>query len=204
MKFQPCKNIGLYPIVDRASKLEKLYECGVKTTQLRIKDLKDKELESEVKKAVELQEKYDAQFFLNDYWKLAIRYGAYGVHLGQEDIQSADIEAIFKARLKLGISTHNPKEIEFAMSFKPSYLAMGPVYEPISKKLTYPVIGVEKLKEWASKLDYPVVAIGGITQKNISKVKSSKVEGIALISAVLDNDGNVCKDKVTSLLTSLQ
>lgn len=202
MTFPTCSNtpLGIYPIVDRADKLIPLYECGITTTQLRVKDLQGRALEQEVQQAIEISQSYHARFFLNDYWKLAIQYGAYGVHLGQEDIQEADIKMIHDAGLRLGISTHTPDEIEIALGFAPSYLAIGPVYEPISKKLTYSPIGLEKLQTWAKHLPYPIVAIGGIVQENIeSVVATNAASGIAMISSVLDRHGVVSKSKTTAL-----
>jgi thiamine-phosphate diphosphorylase len=135
MRFPSCddKPLGIYPIVDRARKLKPLYECGITTAQLRVKDLSGSELEDEVVCAIELSRQYNVRFFLNDYWQLAIKHQAYGVHLGQEDIQECDIQAIHNANLRLGISSHTPKEIEIALGFEPSYLAIGPIFEPISK-----------------------------------------------------------------------
>ena len=207
MRFPKCDEtpLGIYPIVDRANKLKPLYECGITTTQLRIKDLQGKELEDEIIEAIKLSREYNARFFLNDYWALAIKHKAYGVHLGQEDIQEADINAIYSAGLRLGISTHNPSEIDIAMKFEPSYLAIGPVYPPISKKLTYPPIGIDGLIDYSKLSNYPIVAIGGITQENISKVASANAaSGIAMISAVLDANGNISKSKTKQLIEAVK
>ncbi len=207
MQFPICGNtpLDIYPIVDRACKLEALYECGITTAQLRTKDLQDKFLSQEIKKAISISQKYRARLFINDYWQLAIKYKAYGVHLGQEDIQEADIGAIYNAKLKLGISTHNPDEIDIAMKFQPSYLAIGPVYTPISKKLTYPPIGIDGLIKYSKLSGYPIVAIGGITQENISKVASANAtSGIAMISAVLDENNNISKAKTKQLIEAVK
>ena len=205
MKFSKCDAIplGVYPIVDRAHKLKPLYEVGVTTAQLRVKDMEGEQLESEVVEAIELSKAHNVRFFLNDYWQLAIKHGAYGVHLGQEDIQEADIDAIHHAGLRLGISSHTPKEIEIALGFEPSYLAIGPIFEPISKKMVYENVGIANLKKWAAYVDYPIVAIGGITQENIATVAQCRsASGIAMISAVLDKNGEVSKAK-TEVLTKI-
>ena len=207
MKFPKCDEIplGLYPIVDRAHKLKPLYEAGVTTAQLRVKDLDGSDLESEIVKAIELSDANNARFFLNDYWQIAIKHGAYGVHLGQEDIQDADVEAIYRAGLRLGISSHTPKEIEIALGFEPSYLAIGPIFEPISKKMAYENVGIENLKRWSEYVDYPIVAIGGITQENIADVvDSGAVSGVAMISAVLDENGNISEEKTKALLSETE
>ncbi len=191
MRFPKCDDtpLGIYPIVDRTEKLRPLYDCGITTAQLRIKDMESKALEKEVAEAIALSKRYDIRFFLNDYWELALKYDAYGVHLGQEDIQEADIDAIFRAGLRLGISTHTPEEIDIALGFSPSYIAIGPIYVPISKPLKYDTVGTELLKRWAESVDYPVVAIGGITAENIEAVaRTGAASGIAMISGVLEGD----------------
>jgi thiamine-phosphate pyrophosphorylase/hydroxymethylpyrimidine kinase/phosphomethylpyrimidine kinase/thiamine-phosphate diphosphorylase len=203
MKFPKCDEtpLGIYPVVDRAYKLKPLYEVGITTAQLRTKDaFVGQALEDEVKEAIEISKAYNARFFLNDFWELAIKYNAYGIHLGQEDIQEADVQAIFDAGLRLGISSHTPKEIDIALGFEPSYLAIGPIYEPISKKLVYDTVGTERLKLWAKEVSYPIVAIGGITIKNIHEVaQTQSASGIAMISDVLV-EGEVSKERVLALM----
>ena len=203
MKFPKCDDtpLGIYPVVDRAYKLRPLYEIGISTAQLRTKDaFSGQELESEVKEAIEISQEFDARFFLNDFWELGIKYGAYGIHLGQEDIQEADVQAILEAGIRLGISSHTPKEIDIALGFEPSYLAIGPIYEPISKKLVYDTVGTEDLKRWAAEVDYPIVAIGGITIDNIAAVAQTKAaSGIAMISDVLE-EGEISQKRTLDLI----
>jgi len=207
MKFPKCDHtpLGIYPIVDRAYKLRPLYEVGITTAQLRTKDaFSGQALEDEVIEAIKISEAFNARFFLNDFWELGIKHGAYGIHLGQEDIQEANVKAIHDAGIRLGISSHTPKEIAFALVFEPSYLAIGPIYEPISKKLVYDTVGTEGLKRWAEKVDYPIVAIGGITIENIHKVAETGVaSGIAMISDVLV-DGEVSKERTLALMEVLK
>ena len=203
MKFPKCDEIplGIYPIVDRAYKLKALYECGITTAQLRTKDaFTGKELEKEIMDAIAISKAYNVRFFLNDFWELGIKYQAYGIHLGQEDIQEADVKAILDAGIRLGISTHTPDEIEIALGFEPSYLAIGPIYEPISKKLVYETVGIKKLKRWAQKVHYPIVAIGGITIENIVSIAETKAaSGIAMISDILEG-GEISKEKTIALM----
>jgi len=203
MKFPKCDDtpLGIYPVVDRAYKLRPLYEVGITTAQLRTKDkFSGQELEDEVIEAINISKEYNARFFLNDFWELGIKHKTYGIHLGQEDIQEADVQAILDAGIRLGISSHTPNEIDIALAFEPSYLAIGPIYEPISKKLVYNTVGIEDLKSWAQKVDYPIVAIGGITIKNIQNVAQTKAaSGIAMISDVLEN-GEISKEKTLALM----
>jgi thiamine-phosphate diphosphorylase len=206
MKFLNCGDtpLGIYPVVDRAYKLKSLYEAGITTAQLRVKNMSGDVLENEVIEAIIISEAYDARFFLNDFWELAIKHKAYGIHLGQEDIQEADIQAILDVGLRLGISTHTTNEIQIAMAFEPSYLAIGPIFETTSKKMVYNPVGIEDLKKWAINVNYPIVAIGGINIDNIKEVALTKsANGIAMISDVLE-DGEVSKDRTTALMKAFE
>ena len=202
MKFLNCGDtpLGVYPIVDRADKLKILYELGVSTAQLRVKDLKDKALEEEIYKAVKVSTYYNARLFINDYWELAIKHKAYGIHLGQEDLETANLEAIHQAGLRLGVSTHTTKEIEMALEIEPSYLAIGPIFETTSKKINYETVGVRELESWSKNVDYPIVAIGGINLSNIEEIIAiENVDGIAMISQFLDKNA-ISPKKTKSLL----
>jgi len=206
MKFKDCGNtaLGIYPVVDRAYKLKPLYEIGITTAQLRVKDMSGDVLENEVIEAIQISEAYNARFFLNDFWELGIKHKTYGIHLGQEDIQEADVEAIFDAGIRLGISTHTTNEIQIAMAFEPSYLAIGPIFETNSKKMVYNPVGIEDLKRWAIDVAYPIVAIGGINIDNIKEVALTKAaNGIAMISDVLE-EGEVSKERTTALMRAFE
>ncbi|STR42523.1 thiamin-phosphate pyrophosphorylase [Klebsiella michiganensis] len=102
--------LGLYPVVDSVTWIERLLAAGVRTLQLRIKDKRDSEVEEHVVAAIALGRKYHARLFINDYWRLAIKHQAYGVHLGQEDLETTDLSAIRNAGLRLGVSTHDDME----------------------------------------------------------------------------------------------
>ncbi|AUD77774.1 thiamine phosphate synthase [Kangiella profundi] len=177
--------LGLYPVVDSAEWLERLLPLGITTIQLRVKDLKGDSLESEIQKAVAISRQYNARLFINDHWQLAIKYQAYGVHLGQEDLDDADLAAISQAGLYLGVSTHCFYEVARAHAIKPSYLACGPVYHTDSKQMPWIPHGIENLNYWKNLMQsYPWVAIGGINTDRIADVASTGVSGIAMISAI--------------------
>jgi hydroxymethylpyrimidine kinase/phosphomethylpyrimidine kinase/thiamine-phosphate diphosphorylase len=180
--------LGLYPVVDSIEWLEKLLLIGVSTLQLRIKDVPADELENNIQQAAALGRQYKARLFINDYWQLAIKYNAYGVHLGQEDMVDADVDAIRRAGLRLGISTHGEYEFSYAATFKPSYLAIGAVFPTDTKEVIE--VGLDNLNCWAKILtnDYPLVAIGGINQGNIDSVLGSGVGSIAVVSAIKKSD----------------
>jgi len=203
MKFLECgiRPLGIYPVVDRAYKLTALYEAGITTTQLRVKDMSGEILENEIVEAIRISSEYNSRLFINDFWLLAIKHGAYGVHLGQEDIQDADIRAIHRNGLRLGISTHTTAEIEIALGFEPSYLAIGPIYETTSKEMVYNPVGLEDLKHWSKDVNYPIVAIGGINLSNIEEViKTGSANGVAMIQGVQEEDGEISRFKTVLLV----
>jgi len=181
--FPKLKNasVGFYPIAHNAAWVEMLLENGVEMLQLRLKNLSDQALEEEIQCAVALAKHYDAQLFINDHWRLAIEYGAYGVHLGQEDLAKADLTEIEKAGLRLGISTHSKEELARAKSIQPSYYALGPIYPTQQKAMAFQPQGLEKIREWKSFLDRPLVAIGGISLERASDVWNAGADIIAVI-----------------------
>ena len=189
-KFTDCNSptMGLYPVVDRASWIPRLAPLGVSTIQLRVKDLADEPLIDEIKSAIKLAKQHNCRLFINDYWQLAIKLGAYGVHLGQEDLDTADIEAIQKAGLALGISTHCHYEVARAHSYQPSYIACGPVYPTDSKIMPWIPHDLQGLSYWRRVLNYPLTAIGGINRSRIADVAKTGVDAIAMISAITQAD----------------
>lgn len=185
--FPRCeKPLGLYPVVDSVEWLERLLQWGVTTVQLRIKEQQGDALADSIERAVQLQQRYDAQLFINDYWQLAIAKGAYGVHLGQEDLSTADLSQIAGAGLRLGISTHTDWEICRARSVRPSYIAIGPIYATDSKPMPYTPRGLQRLQRWVNLLaeDYPLTAIGGIDVPRAAEVLATGVGSCAMISAI--------------------
>lgn len=186
-------HMGLYPVVDSVLWVQRLLDFGVKTIQLRLKagewdslsDDKTAMVKTAVKQAIDLGRRYNARLFVNDYWQLAIDYDAYGVHLGQEDIQTASLDDIAKAGLRLGISTHNRAEIETALAIRPSYIALGHVFVTQTKQMPSSPQGLNALAEQVAKLgDYPTVAIGGISIEKVPKVLATGVPSIAVVSAI--------------------
>lgn len=174
--------IGFYPIVPDARWFETVAHCGVKTIQLRVKDKTLDEVGEIVQRCAEIANKNGVAFIVNDYWELARKYGAFGVHLGQDDIKAADMYSI--EGMCLGISTHCYHELARAKFYQPSYIALGPIYETTSKEMPYEAQGLDLLKEWVECNSCTVVAIGGITLANIGEVLKCGVGGVAVISAV--------------------
>lgn len=182
------EKIGLYPIIDSVEWLKKLLPLDIHTFQLRIKNKQGEALENEIQQGIEIAKKYGKKLFINDYWQLAIRYGAYGVHLGQEDLNTADIAKIYQAGLRLGISTHCYYEVARAHAFRPSYIACGPIFSTTSKVMSFAPQGIAQLKRWRRILNYPLVAIGGIYLEQLPEILATNVDGVAMISAITQAD----------------
>ena len=190
--FAPLTHpIGFYPVVPTAAWVQQLLQWGVRTIQLRIKtaDHTLAEISAQVIAAIEAGNAVPgAQVFINDHWQLALSAGAYGVHLGQEDLDTADIETLRCAGMRLGLSTHTLEELARAKAVQPSYLAIGPIYPTTLKIMPYEPVGLERLAAWAPlAAPFPVVAIGGISLQRLPGVVAclnGKQDGVAVVSAV--------------------
>ena len=180
--------IGFYPVIPTADWIERLLGWGVRTVQLRIKavDHAHADIEQQVRAAVAAGRAVPgAQVFINDHWQLALAAGAYGVHLGQQDLDSADLDALRAAGIRLGLSSHTPAEMARAKALRPSYLAIGPIYPTTLKVMPYEPVGLAQLKDWAAlAAPCPVVAIGGISLALMPGVLACGVDGVAVVSAV--------------------
>lgn len=179
MKLDP-----FYPIFDSADWLERMLPLGVKLVQLRVKDRSETEVAREIARAKTLCAAADCVLVVNDYWKLAIAEGCDWLHLGQEDLDEADLDAIRKAGLKLGISSHDEPELERALAAKPDYVALGPVYPTILKQMRFGPQGLERLGDWKRRIgDLPLVGIGGISLERAPGVFEA---GADIVAAVTD------------------
>ena len=177
--------LGVYAVVDSAEWVRRVLAAGIRTVQLRIKDARQTDLEAQVAQSIALgRATAQAQVFINDHWALALRHGAYGVHLGQDDLDHAELAALRAAGVRLGVSTHSEAEVERALALQPSYIAVGPVFPTQSKAMPWIAQGLENLRYWVCSLPQPVVAIAGIDAGNIAAVAQQGVAGAALITAI--------------------
>jgi len=184
--FAPTEfKLGLYVIVDSYEWIEQLIHAGVKTLQIRIKDRSPEQAEEEIARCIALAKQHQVRLFVDDFWQLAIKYQAYGVHLGQEDLLTADLNAIQQAGLRLGVSTHNREEIDLVLPLRPSYIALGHIFPTQSKVMPSSPQGIANLAAQVKNLgNMPTVAIGGITASYFADVLATGVGSIAVISAV--------------------
>ena len=186
------KKLGLYPVIDSIAWLKRLLPLGLNIIQLRVKNLPIDQLEQVIVEAINLAKKYNTRLFINDYWQLAIKHGAYGVHIGQEDLCDANLTEIQQAGLRLGISTHGCYEFLLAQQLQPSYLAIGAIFPTKTKDMTGQIQGIENLQQLLTlrppnkKAQIPVVAIGGINQERAPEVLATGVESIAVVTAITE------------------
>jgi thiamine-phosphate pyrophosphorylase len=173
-----------YPIVDSAAWVARLVGVGAKLIQLRVKDRDEGWIAREAREALAICAKRGATLVVNDFWRVAIDEGAPWVHLGQRDLDGADIPAIRKAGLRLGVSTHDEKELARALALDPDYVALGPIYPTILKAMAFAPQGLERIGEWKRRVGaVPLVAIGGLT---VERAKLCLAAGADVVSVVTD------------------
>jgi thiamine-phosphate pyrophosphorylase len=177
-----------YPVVDSVAWVARLALLGVGTIQLRAKNLGDDEALQMVRDALEVIRGTPAKLVVNDYWRAAIIAGAGHLHLGQEDLADADLEAIRKAGLTLGLSTHDDAELETALRAEPDYIALGPIFPTTLKSMRFAPQGIAKITEWKKRIgDIPLVAIGGIKLEQAREIFAAGADSIAVVSDVTQN-----------------
>ena len=173
-----------YPIFDTTDWLRHALPLGVKLVQIRIKDQPAPRLMGELALAQELCREHGATLVVNDYWREAIELGCDFVHLGQEDLDQADVAAIRRAGIRLGVSTHDEAELDRAMALRPDYVALGPVWPTILKKMKWEQQGLDRVRDWRKLVGTtPLVAIGGVTPERALEAFAA---GADIASAVTD------------------
>jgi thiamine-phosphate pyrophosphorylase len=160
----------------------------VKLVQLRVKEAEDANLRAQVTEARDLCRRFGAQLIVNDYWRLALELGCDFVHLGQEDLALADLAAIRRGGLKLGLSTHDEAELATALAAGPDYIALGPVFPTLLKKMPWAPQGLEKIGLWKSKIGgLPLVAIGGLTPERAIEALRAGAQSAAVVTDITLN-----------------
>ncbi len=173
-----------YPIVDSADWVARLVGVGAKFVQLRVKDRDEAKVAEETRAALAVCAKAGATLVVNDYWRIAIDEGAPWVHLGQGDLDGADIPAIRRANLRLGVSTHDEAELARALELGPDYVALGPIYPTILKAMAFAPQGLARIGDWKARIGrVPLVAIGGLT---VERAKLCLAAGADVVSVVTD------------------
>lgn len=185
--FAACpRQLGLYAVLPDAAWVGRIARADVPTVQLRFKSDDTVVIAREVRAAVMAVKGTNARLFINDHWQAAIDAGAYGVHLGQEDMVEADLEKIRAAGLRLGLSSHGYAEMLRADHYSPSYIALGAVFATTLKRMQTPPQGLARLGAYARLMrDYPTAAIGGIDAGKLLDVLNCGVGSIAVVRALV-------------------
>ncbi|RME98799.1 MAG: thiamine phosphate synthase [Alphaproteobacteria bacterium] len=179
---------AFYPVLPDSRWIARLVPLGVKLVQLRLKEADMAEVRRQIAESLEICARHDCQLIVNDYWQEAIALGADYVHLGQEDLAAADLEAIRGAGIRLGLSTHSHEELKTALRAAPDYVALGPVYETILKKMKWAPQGLDRVREWKSLIPCPLVAIGGITLERAPGVLAAGADTIAVVTDLVTHE----------------
>jgi thiamine-phosphate diphosphorylase len=176
----------IYPVVDHASWVPRLASQGVRLVQLRIKEQPEQSVRAQIEAAHGYCSAAGVQLIINDYWQLALESGCDFVHLGQGDLESADLPTLRRAQVRLGISTHDEAELERALSVSPDYIALGPIYPTLLKVMPWAPQGLARLGEWKRRIgSIPLVAIGGITLERLPGVFAAGADVAAVVTDIL-------------------
>jgi thiamine-phosphate pyrophosphorylase len=178
----------VYPVVDSASWVGRMLSIGVRLIQLRVKERPAAELREEIRTAKELCARAAAQLIVNDHWLLAMAEGCDFVHLGQGDLDTADVLALRNAGVRIGISTHSDLELERALTLAPDYVALGPIYPTVLKVMPWAPQGLARITEWKRRVgDIPLVAIGGLTVERLPGVFAAGADVAAVVNDIVSN-----------------
>jgi thiamine-phosphate pyrophosphorylase len=178
----------IYPIVESAAWVQRLVPLGVRLVQLRVKDRPPEEVRAQIREAKALCTASQAQLIVNDYWELAIEEGCDFVHLGQGDLDQADTRAVRKAGIRLGVSTHDERELDRALSLAPDYIALGPIYPTLLKVMPWAPQGLARVTEWKKRVGrIPLVAIGGLTLERLRGVFAAGADVAAVVTDIVRN-----------------
>ena len=178
----PC----VYPIVDSAAWIVRLAAAGVRLVQLRIKEQPEEQLRVQIENARDHCQAAGVQLVVNDYWRLALACGCDFVHLGQGDLDAADIPALRRAGVRLGVSTHDEAELARALALRADYVALGPIYPTLLKVMPWRPQGLARLTEWKRRIGaIPLVAIGGITCERLDGVFAAGANVAAVVTDIV-------------------
>ncbi|MDE2051398.1 MAG: thiamine phosphate synthase [Gammaproteobacteria bacterium] len=178
----------VYPILDSAAWIRRLLPAGVRLVQLRIKDRSAEELRAQIRESKGLCARAGAQLIVNDYWQLAIEEGCDFVHLGQGDLDTADVPALRRAAVRIGISTHDESELARALRLEPDYIALGPIYPTLLKVMAFAPQGLGRIGEWKRRIGpIPLIAIGGITLERLPGVLAAGADSAAVVTDIVRN-----------------
>lgn len=202
------KAMLLYAVTDRAwvgrqslyEQVESALKGGATCVQLREKELDDEMFLTEAMELADLCRRYNVPFFINDNVDIAIKCQADGIHVGQEDMQAAQVRQKVGEDMIIGVSVHSVEEALEAVKNGADCLGVGAVFST-STKTDVDVLPKEVLCDICAAVDIPVVAIGGISKTNIKELSGTGVDGIALVSAIFAAEDIEAECKVLRTLS---
>lgn len=185
------KDLLLYAVTDQSwleghtlyEQVEKAIRGGVTFVQLREKNLEQEAFLREAKEIQGLCRSYGIPFVINDNVALAREIGADGVHVGQSDMKAQDVRAILGKDKIIGVSAQTVEQALLAQRQGADYLGVGAVF-PTGSKADAVEVDHRVLQDICRAVDIPVIAIGGITEENVTTLAGSGICGIAVISAI--------------------
>lgn len=185
-----------YPVVPNSSWVTKLVPIGTRLIQLRIKDQPEAEIRRQVREAKSVCEQHGADLIVNDYWQVAIDEGCAWVHLGQEDLIDADVKAVRRAGIRIGVSTHDHAELDKGLAIDPDYVALGPIWPTVLKQMPWAPQGTERLAEWKKLIgDRPLVAIGGLTLERALLCLKAGADIASVVGDIVNHDDPIAQAK---------
>jgi thiamine-phosphate diphosphorylase len=178
----------VYPIVDSAAWMRRLLPAGVRLVQLRVKDRSTEELRAEIRESRDLCARPGAPLDVNYHWQRALEEACDFVHLGEGDLDTADVPALRRAGVRIGISTHDEAELTRALGYEPDYIALGPIYPTLLKVMAFAPQGLGRIGEWKRRIGArPLVAIGGITLERLPRVLAAGADSAAVVTDIVRN-----------------
>lgn len=175
-----------YPIVADADWVARMIAAGARLIQLRAKGMEPAELRRHIARARDLCAAAGAQLVVNDHWALALELGCDFVHLGQSDLDGADLAALRRAGVRLGVSTHDEAERARALETQPDYVALGPIYPTVLKHMPWAPQGLERIGAWKRAIGArPLVAIGGLTIERARLCLAAGAQSAAVVTDIV-------------------
>ena len=175
-----------YPVVPDAAWVARLVQAGARFVQLRFKGEDPAAIAREIAAALAACAATGAELVVNDHWQAAIEARATYVHLGQSDLDTADLSALRRHGIRFGVSTHDHPELERGLSTDPDYVALGPIYPTTLKVMPWGPQGLDRIGEWKRLVgSRPLVAIGGITLDRVPGCLAAGADSVAVVSDIV-------------------
>ena len=195
MKKQLIDNLSFVLITDRnhckqslSHTVKSALEGGVRTVQLREKGLATQELYSIARELRKITSEFKANFIVNDRVDIALAVEADGVHLGWQSLPFGIVRKLVGFEKLIGVSTHNRQEALQAQEYGADYITFGPIFDTPSKAGLLKPTGIEEIQKLKNGINIPIVALGGINERNVEAVLDGGADGIAVISSIMQAD----------------